>query len=85
MDDDRKINVRTPVALRSHKRRGADWSRVFAVAAELDKAVEVDSYPDRQDMSLDLIKLARKAGCRISLGTDSRGTSQLEFIEFGRL
>ena len=61
----------------------ADWTKVFAVAAELDKAVEIDSYPDRQDMSLDLIKLARKAGCRISLGTDSHGESQLEFIEFG--
>jgi histidinol phosphatase-like PHP family hydrolase len=34
-------------------------------------------------MSLDLIKLARKAGCRVSLGTDSHGASQLEFIEFG--
>jgi histidinol phosphatase-like PHP family hydrolase len=61
----------------------ADWSRVFAVAAELDKAIEIDCYPDRQDMSLDLIKLACKAGCRISLGTDSHGASQLEFIEFG--
>ncbi len=27
----------------------ADWSRVFALAAELDKAVEIDGYPDRQD------------------------------------
>jgi putative hydrolase len=61
----------------------ADWTRVFAVAADLDKAVEIDSYPDRQDMSIDLIKLARKAGCRISIGTDSHGPSQLEFIEFG--
>jgi histidinol phosphatase-like PHP family hydrolase len=61
----------------------ADWSRVFSVAAELDKAMEIDCYPDRQDMSLDLILLARKAGCRISLGTDSHGESQLEFIEFG--
>ena len=43
----------------------------------------IDSYPDRQDMSIDLIKLARKAGCRISIGTDSHGPSQLEFIEFG--
>jgi histidinol phosphatase-like PHP family hydrolase len=34
-------------------------------------------------MSIDLIRLARKAGCRISLGTDSHGPSQLEFIEFG--
>jgi histidinol phosphatase-like PHP family hydrolase len=34
-------------------------------------------------MSIDLIRLARKAGCRISIGTDSHGPSQLEFIEFG--
>ena len=34
-------------------------------------------------MSIDLIKLAHKAGCRISIGTDSHGPSQLEFIEFG--
>jgi histidinol phosphatase-like PHP family hydrolase len=61
----------------------ADWARVFALAAELDKAVEIDSYPDRQDMSLDLIRLAAKAGCRISLGTDSHGPSQLRFIAFG--
>ena len=61
----------------------ADWSRVFAVAAELGKAVEIDSYPDRQDMSIDLIRLAGKAGCRISIGTDAHGPSQLEFIEFG--
>ena len=61
----------------------ADWAKVFAVAAELDKAVEIDSYPDRQDLSLDLLKLARKAGCRISIGTDAHGASQLRFIEFG--
>ena len=61
----------------------ADWSRVFALAAELDKAVEIDSYPDRQDLSLDLIRLAKKAGCRISIGTDSHGALQLRFIAFG--
>lgn len=61
----------------------ADWPRVFALATELDKAVEIDSYPDRQDLSLDLIKLAGKAGCRISIGTDAHGPSQLRFIDFG--
>jgi DNA polymerase (family 10) len=61
----------------------ADWPQVFALAAELDKAVEIDSYPDRQDLSLDLVRMARKAGCRISIGTDSHGPSQLRFIEFG--
>ena len=61
----------------------ADWMKVFSLAAEMDKAVEIDSYPDRQDLSIDLLHLAKKAGCRISLGTDSHGSSQLEFIEFG--
>ncbi len=61
----------------------ADWRHVFDLAAELDKAVEIDCYPDRQDLSLDLLKLAKKSGCRISLGTDSHDPLQLRFIEFG--
>jgi histidinol phosphatase-like PHP family hydrolase len=61
----------------------ADWQRIFDLAAELDKAVEIDAYPDRQDLSGDLIRLAAKAGCRISIGTDSHGPSQLRFMEFG--
>jgi histidinol phosphatase-like PHP family hydrolase len=61
----------------------ANFSRVFDVAAELDKAVEIDAYPDRQDLNLALIRLAAKAGCRVSLGTDSHGPSQLQFMEFG--
>jgi histidinol phosphatase-like PHP family hydrolase len=60
----------------------ADWPRVFALAAKLDKAVEIDAYPDRQDLSPDLLLLARKAGCRISFGTDSHGSSQLRFMAF---
>jgi len=61
----------------------ANWRRVFDTAAELDKAIEIDSYPDRQDISPDLLKLAAKAGCRISIGTDAHGPSQLRFIELG--
>jgi histidinol phosphatase-like PHP family hydrolase len=61
----------------------ADWPRVFAEAAKLDKAVEIDSYPDRQDLNLALLKVARKEGVRISLGTDAHHADQLEFIELG--
>jgi DNA polymerase (family X) len=61
----------------------ADWPRVFGLAAELDKAVEIDSYPDRQDLNVDLLKLAKKAGVRISLGTDAHHPWQLQFIDFG--
>jgi histidinol phosphatase-like PHP family hydrolase len=61
----------------------ADWDRVFEEAAGLGKAVEIDCYPDRQDLSFDLVKRARKAGVLISLGTDSHHPWQLEFMEFG--
>jgi len=61
----------------------ADWPRVFAQAEKLDKAVEIDSYPDRQDLNLALLRIARKEGVRISLGTDSHHPHQLEFIELG--
>jgi histidinol phosphatase-like PHP family hydrolase len=60
----------------------ADWARVFDSAAELDKAVEIDGYPDRQDLSPDLLRLAKKAGCRISLGTDAHDPMQLRFMEY---
>jgi histidinol phosphatase-like PHP family hydrolase len=61
----------------------ADWPRVFAEAAKLDKALEIDSYPDRQDLNLSLLKIARREGVRISLGTDAHHPWQLEFIELG--
>jgi histidinol phosphatase-like PHP family hydrolase len=61
----------------------ADWSRVFAKAAQLDKAVEIDCYPDRQDLNVALLKIAREHGTRISLGTDAHHGWQLEFIDLG--
>jgi len=61
----------------------ADWPRVFAEAAKLDKALEIDSYPDRQDLNLSLLKIARREGTHISLGTDAHHPWQLEFIELG--
>jgi len=61
----------------------ADWARVFAEAAKLDKAVEIDCYPDRQDLNLSLLKIVRTEGTRISLGTDAHHPWQLEFIELG--
>ena len=61
----------------------ADWPRVFAEATKLNKALEIDCYPDRQDLNIDLLKVAREHGTRISLGTDAHHPGQLEFIELG--
>ena len=60
----------------------ADWAKVFDRAAALDKAVEIDGFPDRQDLDVDLLRLARAAGVRISLGTDAHRPEQLSFMGF---
>jgi histidinol phosphatase-like PHP family hydrolase len=61
----------------------ADWPRVFAEAREIDKALEIDCYPDRQDLDVGLLKVARENGTRISIGTDAHHPWQLEFVELG--
>ena len=58
-----------------------DWSRVFAEGVRLDKAVEIDGDPNRQDLRVSLLKLARKEGIRISLGTDAHYPEELAYME----
>ena len=59
----------------------ADWEAVFHEATRLDKAVEIDAYPDRQDLNLSLLKIAKRCGTRISMGTDAHHPWQFEFID----
>src|SRR5205814_1536299 len=61
----------------------ADWARVCACATQLDKALEVDAYPDRQDLNIELLRVAKAEGTRIALDTDAHAPEQLGFIELG--
>lgn len=61
----------------------ADWSRVFEEAANLDKAVEIDSHPNRQDLNVELLELAAETDVRISIGTDAHYQPELLFIDIG--
>lgn len=61
----------------------ADWRTVFEAAAATGKAVEVDCFPDRQDLPLSLLRLAAEVGVFISIGTDSHHAGQLAFIDLG--
>jgi histidinol phosphatase-like PHP family hydrolase len=61
----------------------ADWRRVFECAREHDRAVEIDGYPDRQDLDGELLELAGEVGVRISIGSDAHACNQLAFLEFG--
>jgi putative hydrolase len=61
----------------------ADWASVFDAAARADKALEIDAYPDRQDLDTGLLEIARDSRVRISIGTDAHAHWQLEWIDLG--
>lgn len=61
----------------------ADWPRVFEEATRLDKALEIDASPDRQDLNVELLRLAAGAGVRISIGTDAHHSRELSYLPFG--
>jgi histidinol phosphatase-like PHP family hydrolase len=62
----------------------ADWRRVFAEAARLGKALELDATPWRQDLSVELATIAREEGVGwFSIGSDSHSAEELAFLSFG--
>jgi histidinol phosphatase-like PHP family hydrolase len=62
----------------------ADWRRVFAEAARLGKAVELDATVWRQDLNVALATLAREEGVQwFSIGSDAHNELELEFLPFG--
>jgi putative hydrolase len=67
----------------------ADWREVFAAAAARRVAIEIDGYPDRQDVDWTLAAAALEAGCLLALDSDAHATEELLFsrmaVAHGRL
>jgi putative hydrolase len=61
----------------------ADWPAVFAEAERLDKAVEIDASPDRQDLNVELLRIAAGFDVRVSIGTDAHHPVELAFVDLG--
>ena len=62
----------------------ADWRRVFAEAARLGKALELDATVWRQDLNVELATIAREEGVEwFSIGSDAHSAFELEFLPFG--
>ena len=61
----------------------ADWDRVVEVAAANGKALEINSYPDRQDLNVELLRLVAGAGGWVSVDTDAHNTEEMRFIDIG--
>lgn len=56
---------------------------VFAAAARFDKAIEINSRPERLDPPKRLLRLAVEAGCRVSIDSDAHAPGQLFWLGNG--
>lgn len=61
-----------------------DYDAVFRAAAETNTAIEINSFPDRLDITDVLARRAyEEYGVRFSIGTDAHSVAHLPFIRYG--
>ena len=72
-----------PTTRRFGRRLGlrADWLRVFEAAAEAGKVVEIDGSPERQDLPVELIRVALETEVRFSIGSDGHHVRELAYLD----
>jgi histidinol phosphatase-like PHP family hydrolase len=61
----------------------ADWAAIARAAAERDLALEIDSWPDRQDLDVASLHAVAEAGGRVAIDTDAHSVDELAFVDFG--
>ncbi len=61
----------------------ADWLKVFEAAAAAGHAVEIDGSPARQDLPVELIRVALETDVLFSIGSDAHNIGELAFLEYG--
>jgi putative hydrolase len=60
-----------------------DADLVFAAAVRFDKAIEINSRPERLDPPMRLLQKVVAAGCRVSIDTDAHAPGQLDWLPHG--
>ena len=60
-----------------------DWERVARHAVQTGTALEIDAYPDRQDLDVERLRMAAAEGAWISIGTDAHVPGELVYLEIG--
>jgi len=61
----------------------ADWKRVFEAAAKTGTAMEINAQPDRMDLNDELTRIAREAGVKLVISTDSHTNGDFHFMKLG--
>lgn len=71
----RLIGQREPYAL--------NLERVIEAARDRGRVLEINSQPDRMDLSSVYARLAKKMGVRLAISTDAHSNNDLAFMRFG--
>jgi DNA polymerase (family 10) len=60
-----------------------DWEKIFDYCKKNDKALEINSWPDRLDLPDSLVRQAVVNGVKMVINTDSHESSQMELMRYG--
>ena len=60
-----------------------DVDAVFAAAARTHTALEINAFPDRLDLSDELVRRAREHGVVFAIDTDAHAVPHLDYIRYG--
>jgi DNA polymerase (family X) len=60
-----------------------DRTAVFAAAARTRTALEVNAHPSRLDLKDSDVRLARAAGCVLTIDTDAHAVAELDLMPYG--
>ncbi len=60
-----------------------DFDKILKAVIDANVAFEIDSQPDRLDLTDTLVKAANEAGALFAINSDAHSLSQLEYIRYG--
>jgi DNA polymerase (family 10) len=60
-----------------------DWEKIFAFCKQNNKALEINSWPERLDLPDSIIRLAVSAGVKMVIDTDSHAIWQMGLMKYG--
>ena len=60
-----------------------DWNKIFYFCKRYNKALEINSWPGRLDLSDTVIRMAVENGVKMVINTDSHSLDQMDLMRFG--
>lgn len=60
-----------------------DWDKIFEFCKKFNKALEINSWPNRLDLPDSIIRKAVEAGVKMVIDTDSHRVNQMDMAKYG--